>query len=84
MSIPNRQILVDIVVRQTNYTEEKAIEKLNQHNNDVLTVIREYMSPAVINIDVDNTINKKSINQQIYSEIRNLMDNAAATYKRNK
>jgi hypothetical protein len=50
----------------------------------VLTVIREYMSPAVINIDVDNTINKKSINQQIYSEIRNLMDNAAATYKRNK
>ena len=74
--------LIDVIIRQTDYTEEKAIEKLTQHNNDVLAIVREYM--GVVKPPSKNDIIKSSTNQQIFSEIRNLMDDAAKTYQAKK
>ena len=34
---------IDIIVSQTNYTKEIAIEKLSQYNDDYIKVIKEYL-----------------------------------------
>ena len=74
--------LIDVIIRQTDYTEEKAIEKLTEHKNDVLAIVREYM--GVVKPPTRNEVVKSSMNQQIFSEIRNLMDDAAKTYQAKK
>lgn len=35
---------VDMVMRQTNYTKEKAEQKLSEHNNVTINVIKEYLN----------------------------------------
>ena len=74
--------LIDVIIRQTDYTEEKAIDKLTEHKNDVLAIVREYM--GVVKPPTRNETIKSSTNQQIFSEIRNLMDDAAKTYQAKK
>ena len=69
---------VACVLRQTNYTPEQAQARLLQHNNDVLGVIREYMQPTAKAVPSKAS---PSVNQQIYREIRGLMDEAADTYR---
>ena len=68
--------LRDLIMRQTDYDEETATRKLEEHNKDVLAVIREYMGAA-------KTVEKApvSANQAIYGEIRTMMDDAAASYR---
>lgn len=73
--------LVELIMRQTNYDKDVAEQKLKDHNNDYMQVIREYMTPS----------NKKpvcttrlSVNQQIYKEIRSMMDDAAKKYEAEK
>ena len=73
--------LVELIMRQTNYDKDVAEQKLKDHNNDYMQVIREYMTP----------LNKKpacttrlSVNQQIYKEIRGMMDDAAKRYESEK
>lgn len=59
---------LNIILLQTNYNREQAIERLNILNDPIL-VIKEYLNP-----NYNNTVeikNNKSINQQIYSQIRN-------------
>lgn len=58
---------IDLVCRQTNYTEGVATQKLSLHNNNALKVIQEYLE-----------LNKKEVpelssNQQFYTNIRNFM-----------
>jgi hypothetical protein len=72
--------LKELVMRQTDYTEEQALEKLQEHNKNVMAIIREFMGGGKKIINTEN----KSVNQQIYGEIRTLMDTAAATYKAKK
>jgi hypothetical protein len=55
---------VKIVVKQTNYTEDQAREKLMSHNMDEIKCIKEYLGI------VDKPYQKKSLNQLIYKEIR--------------
>jgi hypothetical protein len=75
--------LKDIVMRQTDYSEEQALEKLKEYNKDVMTIVREFMGVSTKTTkDIKN--NNTSVNQQIYGEIRNLMDTAAASYKAKK
>jgi len=38
------QEIIDIVCRQTTYTEDESREKLRLHNHDPIKVIHEYMS----------------------------------------
>lgn len=60
---------INIVLRQTNYTYEKAKELLKINNYDEIKCIKEYLG-------IDNTeiVNKQkkilSVNQEIYKQFR--------------
>ena len=57
--------LLKTITMQTDYTKEIALEKLKEFNYDSMAVIRSYLG-------TNNKKDKpKSLNQQIYSEIRN-------------
>jgi hypothetical protein len=68
-----RQAMIELIVRQTDYTEEVARIKLEYWKNNYLHVIKEYMNPNFQ--DEENTPTPSSTkNQMIYGEIRNFMD----------
>tara|TARA_B100000401_G_scaffold417938_1_gene341379 strand:- start:383 stop:742 length:360 start_codon:yes stop_codon:yes gene_type:complete len=71
----NQEELCGIIMRQTDYSKEQTMEKLKKHNNNVIAVIREYMNPP------EKKVIKKTTNQQIFTEIRNLMDDACNNYR---
>jgi len=73
---------IEVVMRQTDYDHITAEQKLAEHNDDVLQVIREYLNAGKITAVASNT--KLSTNQQIYKEIRGMMDDAAKTYLQKK
>ena len=73
---------IDIIMRQTNYDEPTAREKLAKHKDDVTKVIREYLIGDKIIPPPCKT--RLSVNQQIYKEIRGMMDDAAKTYLEKK
>lgn len=56
---------IDIIMRQTNYKESEAIQKLLEFNDDHLSVIREYMG-----ISEQKQQKISSINQEIYRQLR--------------
>ena len=35
--------IVNIIMRQTTYTRLETISKLNEHNNDIFKILREFM-----------------------------------------
>ena len=74
-----QRLLVEMVMRQTNYSFDEAETNLVKHNNDYMKVIREAIGVAPKAADTVT-----SINQGIYKEIRGLMDTAAAAHRRKK
>lgn len=72
--------LRDIVMRQTDYDEEKSLNKIKDFNGDITAIVREYMEVPT-NIEVSKP---KSTNQFIMSEIRNMMDDASSRYRHKK
>ena len=67
---------IDIILRQTNFSEEEAREKLVEHNNDYVAVIKEYLG-------VKQQAPKpeiKSVNQEIYKQMRFKLDSAMRDY----
>ena len=66
---------IQVILRQTDYTYDEAREKLAQHNNDYMTVIRMYLKQGVSSPAIPKT-KTLSMNQQIYKEIRTFMDEA--------
>ena len=72
---------LDVIMRQTDYDQATAQQKMVEHNNDVMKVIREYMAPAK---PTKICTTKLSVNQQIYKEIRGMMDDAAKKYELEK
>lgn len=73
---------INMIMRQTNYTRELVLVKLVEYKKDSMKIIREYMGAGANKNEP--TENKKSVNQQIYKEIRGMMDEAARTYETNK
>jgi CII-binding regulator of phage lambda lysogenization HflD len=70
---------IEQISNQTNYSRKEILKKLKEHNEDVISVIREYMG---IKPSVENTkINTKQINQEIYRQIRKTMDDGMRTYR---
>ena len=63
---------IQLIQRQTDYTYAEAREKLELNNYNITTVIRSYLLPGVTK--TKPTTPSLSINQQIYKEIRTLMD----------
>ncbi len=74
----------NLIMRQTDYDETTADLMLEKHNYDVMSVVRGFLNPEPV--EKKNTENDVviSTNQQIYGEIRNMMDNASMNYRREK
>ena len=77
----NIEHIKNIIKRQTDYSDEEIILKMQIHNNDPMAILREYMGGTT---SVKKEEQNKSVNQTIYSEIRHLMDDAASNYKQKK
>ena len=66
---------VQLIMRQTDYTEEIAKEKLKEFNYDHIAVIKSYLGvpdkkPAPV----------KSLNQEIYKQLRHRLDKNMRNY----
>ncbi len=70
-----------IVISQTDYSEEKATQKLEEWNNDHMNVIREYLNPK---FQEKKPKKLKSVNQEMMSQIRNYMDAISTDYEKRK
>lgn len=77
-----KEEIINLVIRQTNYSEEQAKQELENNNYDYLSVIKSYMN--IPDKTQDNQSSNKTVNQQIYTEIRNFLDTGVEKYERNK
>ena len=71
---------IQIIIRQTNYNENEAKEKMQKHNNNHIKVIEEYMG---ISHEKENKP-IVSVNQEKYKQFRNLMEEGYNNYRKNK
>jgi hypothetical protein len=62
---------------QTNYSEDVAREKLKECNNDFMKVLKDYMGIPEKKINTQ----MKSINQEIYKQIRHSLDQTMKEYR---
>jgi hypothetical protein len=72
---------IQIVLRQTNYTEHEAREKLKQFQFNELDVIRDYMGIPAKTVTTKKSLGSSSINQAIYKQLRGHLDDAMKTYR---
>jgi hypothetical protein len=70
---------INIILRQTDYTPEVAKEKLLLVNLDHIRVIKEYFGIAE-----KKAPPSKSLQQQIYKEIRTRLDNSIRDFNHNQ
>jgi hypothetical protein len=70
-------LYVKKVMTQTNYTEEEAKEKLRLSNCDYMKVIKDYMGIS----DKKEEKKVKSINQEIFRQIRTKLDTSMKEYR---
>lgn len=59
---------IQIIMRQTNYSEEETKQKLQEYNEDHILVIKKYLG-----ITDKKTSIAKTKNQEIYRQIRNFI-----------
>ena len=62
---------------KTNYDEKTATEKLIEYKEDFITVIKDYLNNGEKKTKIKE---KKTINQQIISQIRQFKDKQDKTY----
>ena len=60
---------VQIILRQTDYPEDKAREKLKEYNYDHILVIKSFLG-----ITQKKALPIKSINQEIYKQLRHQLN----------
>jgi len=64
-----------VIMRQTDYSEEKSLEKLKEHDLNVVSVVHEYLGvKSVEKKDVRTT------NQKVFGEFRKFLDEASSTH----
>lgn len=73
--------IINLVIRQTNYDRETAIQKLNYWKGDYMKAIKEYLNPEFQKKKGNPVITK---NQQIMSSIRGFMDDVYKGYELRK
>ena len=73
---------IALIKTQTNYSEEEAKVKLEEHDGNYMNVIKEYLNPNFRNKKKVEKV--KSVNEKMMYEIRNFMDTAAEQFKRRK
>jgi len=62
---------INIILRQTNYSEVEIREKLTEFGGDEVKVIKNYLGISTANLPTSIT---RSPNQEIYRQIRHKMD----------
>jgi|TARA_X000001036_G_C20294596_1_gene649765 hypothetical protein len=67
---------INIIINQTNYSKDKALEKLKEWDYNYMNVIREYLNPNFENKKINKS---QSVNQMMMTEIRNLLTNIQKT-----
>jgi hypothetical protein len=67
---------VQIIMRQTDYTEEVAKEKLKEFNYDHIAVIKSYLG-----VTDKKAAPVKSVNQEIYKQLRHRLDSNMRNYQ---
>ena len=67
---------IQMVVRQTDYNEEVAREKLSEHGFDEIATIKSYLG-----VPEKKTNQVTSINQEIYKQLRHKLDSNMQDYK---
>jgi len=72
--------IIDLVIRQTNYDENLAIEKLEKWNGNFENVIKEYLNPKF----QEKKKVYKSKNQKVMGALRDFMDDIAIQYEKRK
>lgn len=70
---------IQIILRQTNYTEEEANEKLKEYNYNYTNVIKSYLG-----ITEKKALPIKSVNQEIYKQMRFKLDGDMRDYNTRK
>lgn len=80
-SIREREV-INLVMRQTDYTEEQSKEKLKQWNNNYINVIKEYLNPEFQNKKQE--AKPQTLNQQMLGEIRTFMDDVYIKFENRK
>jgi hypothetical protein len=66
---------VQKILRQTDYTKEIALNKLRENNFDEILTIKDYFG-----ITDKKSVKIKSINQEIYKQLRNKLDSNMKEY----
>ena len=72
--------LVQMVLRQTNYTENEAKDKLKEFNNDAILVIKSYF--GITEKKAPEKV--RSVNQEIYKQFRVKLDSSMKEYRDSK
>jgi hypothetical protein len=80
IDISKQEELVQMVLRQTNYSEEEATNKLKEFNNDPILVIKSYFGIA----EKKAPEKVKSVNQEIYKQFRLKLDSSMKEYRDSK
>lgn len=66
------------IMRQTDYNRDVALEKLKEHNMDIISIVREWMG-------VESIPSKdRSSNQMVFDEFRTFLDGASRNYYKKK
>ena len=78
LDIKEKQI-INLVLSQTNMTEENARQQLEENDYNSIKVIKKHF--GIKEKEVDNNVN---VNQQVYKEIRQFMDSASKQYRYTK
>jgi hypothetical protein len=70
---------VEMILRQTDYTEEEAKNKLKEFNYDHIQVVKSYLG-----ITEKKAPPVKTVNQEIYKQIRYKLDSTMREYNLRK
>ena len=72
--------MVQMILRQTNYSETEARDKLKEFNNDAILVIKSYFGIA----EKKAPEKVRSVNQEIYKQFRLKLDSSMKEYRDSK
>lgn len=67
---------IQIILRQTDYTEDMALEKLKEHNFDEIATIKSFFG-----ITDKKQSRVKSVNQEIYKQLRSRLDKSMNEFR---
>jgi hypothetical protein len=79
MELDNQKSKVQLILRQTNYTEEEAAEKLIECNDDAILVIKKFLG-----VPEKKIVPVSSVNQEIYKQLRYKLDGSMREYQSKK